>query len=338
MTVQEVTTAETTVAEKQAGNPSFDIKKALQDSTSDVSVDELQKKGFRQVKVLDKAMILRLIRDSVDRVIASRAEELSKKDREWVIHEAEIKIREFTRKRFSVEEGLAAQVDEHRDRASALEKDLGDTRAEAEKARTQNGKEFVEARRRLEALEKEVASARDRVEKSDAVRAEHEKTIDQLNQSVDRLTETVKDREKEVEELRQQFAERDQQIGELRQEPEEPSGPPTPSLEGLLVALLDKFQDQPQQEQSGQGLSALQSSIAGLADKINMLGAGGGGGGGVGVIDKDVLLERLFSRDTGTEMESNVANVSVKHAKASGVKNTLDKLRALQQGGSKDGD
>ena len=54
--------------------------------------------------------------------------------------------------------------------------------------------------------------------------------------------------------------------------------------------------------------------------------------------DVDVVLERLFSREGGEEMESNVSAVKVKEAKARSVNSTLNKLKALQQGGTKDGE
>ena len=65
----------------------------------------------------------------------------------------------------------------------------------------------------------------------------------------------------------------------------------------------------------------------------------GGGGGGtapsdVGVEFKEVVLDRLFSRDAdGASVESNIGKVAAKEKKAGGVGSALEKLKSLQQGG-----
>ena len=65
-----------------------DIKKVISTSTASVSIDDLSKKGFKQVKVLNQAVITRLIGEAVDRVLEAKAEEITKEEKEKVIHEA----------------------------------------------------------------------------------------------------------------------------------------------------------------------------------------------------------------------------------------------------------
>ncbi|MCI0650510.1 MAG: hypothetical protein L0Z55_01355 [Planctomycetes bacterium] len=61
---------------------SFDIKEVISKSTSDVAIDDLAKKGFRKVKVLNKDAINQLIADAVERVIGERMKEATQSERE----------------------------------------------------------------------------------------------------------------------------------------------------------------------------------------------------------------------------------------------------------------
>jgi len=67
------------------------------------------------------------------------------------------------------------------------------------------------------------------------------------------------------------------------------------------------------------------------------MGSGGGSGGAV-LFDKDVDFEKLFECAGSGQMETNVANIKIRESKAGGVQKTLAKLKALQQGGAKDGE
>ncbi len=70
----------------------IDIKEVIQASTADVSLAELQRKGFSKVKVLNREAIQELIAAAVDRVIAERLAVASDKDRK--------KLEEVARARF----------------------------------------------------------------------------------------------------------------------------------------------------------------------------------------------------------------------------------------------
>ncbi len=253
-----------------SSGPTLDIKKAIQESTSEVRVADLQKKGFKQVKVLNKAVVTKLIHEAVDRVIASRSEEITQEERRRIVEQTQSRIEDISRQRSQVEGTLLEQLESARHRIAELE-----------------------------------------------ARAN---------------TESVKAKEAEVEELRRKLADRERQISDLQQG----GGAASPVLEGLMMAIVDRFkQEQPVQ---GGNMSQLQASIEGLADKISRIGAVGGIGGDLSAADKEVVLERLFARDDQDTMESNVSEVKVKQAKASGVKSTLNKLKALQQGGTQDGE
>ncbi len=66
----------------------IDIKKVIQSSTSDMTLDSLSKKGVKQVKVLDQATIARLMSDAVDRVLAERSQHMTTAERDQIVEEA----------------------------------------------------------------------------------------------------------------------------------------------------------------------------------------------------------------------------------------------------------
>lgn len=57
------------------------IKKVIQRSTSDMSIDSLTKRGVKQVKVLDQDTVTRLISEVIDRVLAERSERVNASER-----------------------------------------------------------------------------------------------------------------------------------------------------------------------------------------------------------------------------------------------------------------
>jgi chromosome segregation ATPase len=284
MSVDEPTleSVETDVSQENAPAATVDIKQALRKSTSDVPLADLAKKGFKNVKVLNREVIARLIQEAVDRVIFSREREVTSEERRRYIEESKSQFEQLARQRSQVENQLLAQIEEQKQRLVLLEN------AETE--------------------------FRKRQEEFDALRVENR-----------RQSETIKYQEKEVEKLKRELADREPGSGQKNM------------MESLMAALLNKMQEQPQQAQGGLELSQIQAGIEGLAQKIANLRLAGGASGS-DIVDKEVILERLFSRDEGTSMESNVSNVKVKEAKAGGLKHTLNKLKALQQGGTKDGD
>lgn len=277
---------------EETAAPALDLKSALRKSTSKVAVEDLQKKGFKQVKVLNKATIERLIVGIVDQVIASREEAISKEERKKVLDVAQSQIETLAKQRSKVETTLLSQI---------------------ESLRQQNG---------------ELEAALSVAQSGGAV----QNRIVELTNSVDELTETVKEREADVERIRRRLQDRDEEIAELRNRPDVGGGT-APSLEDVLVSVFERYKPQLGSGSGGGDLSGLQGSIEAIADKINRMSVGDSD-----VVDKDVVLERLFSREGGEEMESNVSAVKVKEAKARSVNSTLNKLKALQQGGTKDGE
>src|SRR5262245_45197669 len=81
----------------------LDIKKVISTSTASVSLDDLNKKGFKQVKVLNQAVITRLIAEAVDKVLEARKREITKEEREKVIKEARGQFEAMAKERLEKE-------------------------------------------------------------------------------------------------------------------------------------------------------------------------------------------------------------------------------------------
>lgn len=314
-------TAEKPVEKKLSGTSPLDIKQVLQKSTSEVPVSELTRKGFKQVKVLNQEMIARLIGEAVDRAISARFQEITHSEREKVIEESKAQFEIIMRQRAQKE------------------------REEIEKIRHEN-EEIIRGRsQQLIQLEAERDSARQRVEDLERSLAEIHAQVEEASRAaqadqekLQQIIEALKQKEEEVEELAEKLNQREGEVQELEMKLEEAAREKKPSaMEGLIAALLEKLKEGPAAGASGSDLSRLQSSIEGLVEKVSRLGSGKSDSS-IEVIDKEVIIEKLFRKDRGEKLESNVSDIKVKEAKAGGVKNTLAKLKSLQKGGQKDGE
>jgi len=66
----------------------FDVRKAIDQSASKSTLQELAKKGIHRVKVLDEQMIQKLIRDAVENILGARGGSLSTDERERVVKQS----------------------------------------------------------------------------------------------------------------------------------------------------------------------------------------------------------------------------------------------------------
>jgi DNA mismatch repair ATPase MutL len=66
----------------------FDVRKAIDQSASKSTLQELAKKGIHRVKVLDEAMIQKLIRDAVENILGARGGTLSAAERDSVVKQS----------------------------------------------------------------------------------------------------------------------------------------------------------------------------------------------------------------------------------------------------------
>jgi len=86
----------------------FDVKRAIDQSASKSTLQELAKKGIHRVKVLDEAMIQKLIRDAVENILASRGGSLSGAERDQVVKQSRQELDRLIKEFSSTKETLTA--------------------------------------------------------------------------------------------------------------------------------------------------------------------------------------------------------------------------------------
>jgi hypothetical protein len=139
----------------------LDIKKVISTSTASVSLDDLNKKGFKQVKVLNQAVITRLIAEAVDRVLEQRQKEISKEERDKVIKEARGQFETMAKDRLQmIQNETARQKNELLSEAERLKNSL------------------LESEKRVAMLEGQLAAAKENAKSDAAV----EKVLEAVNQ------------------------------------------------------------------------------------------------------------------------------------------------------------
>lgn len=107
-------------SETRLSHEQINIKDVIQQSTSDVPLAELAKKGFRNVKVLNREAINRLIAEAVDRVISERLAEAHELDRA----EIEAHSRAKFDKLLGDQKHAAQTVDLYQERIQRLETEV----------------------------------------------------------------------------------------------------------------------------------------------------------------------------------------------------------------------
>ncbi len=332
----------------------LDIQKVISTSTSSVSLDDLNKKGFKQVKVLNQAIITKLIGEAVDRVLSERSKEISKEERDKVIKEARTQFETLAKKRLEKERGRIEELEHANNSLTAeletLRKRLSAS-VEVQAARDQ-------AVAKLETLQAEVNRLQIDLTHRTTELATRSSEVSKLRSSESRVIQSEKDvevfrarlegfeaekqrRETETAALRGALAEQEKRAaileGQLGAKNEEIERSKTGAADGatvekLLEAVSDRLGSSPKTD-----VSQIMLSLDGLSRRLSNMGGSGGGGGGPiteaeAELTKDFALNALFDKEKEGGIESNVNKVKVRENKAAGVKGALAKLKKLQQG------
>ncbi|HZL73494.1 MAG TPA: hypothetical protein VFC86_13610 [Planctomycetota bacterium] len=86
----------------------FDVRKAIDQSASKSTLQELAKKGIHRVKVLDEAMIQKLIRDAVENILGARGGNLSGAERDQVVKQSRQELDRLIKEFNSTKDTLTA--------------------------------------------------------------------------------------------------------------------------------------------------------------------------------------------------------------------------------------
>lgn len=291
-----------------------DIKKVISTSTSNVSLEDLSKKGFKRVKVLNQAVITKLIAEAVDTVLEARAKQISKEERDKVIGEARGHFETLAKERLEKERH---RIDELTSSNQTLSSEL-DTVRKRLGASIEVQAERDQAMNRLQALENE--SSRVKRELIEFQELFHKKKTEVIGLQAELAAKTA-----EIERLTRKAT-------TIQEELDAKGAKSDTALEKILTVLNDRLQTGGQPSD----VNKIMLSLDTLSRRLSNIGSGGGGGGGLGAgedpeLIKDFVLGALFDKEKA--VESNVLKVKVKQAKAGDVKGALARLKKLQKGG-----
>ena len=289
----------------------FDVRRAIEQSSSRSTLQELAKKGIHRVKVLDESMINKLIGEAVERIVSTKTNLLSTDDRQKIIEASRKELDRLMKDHQNTKDKAELMERDKQSLASEIEtlqeavKQSRKLAEEQSKQRYEDGKAMVKSeledmRKRMESAD---ADAEKRVRKE--VELEYKLKNAEERMEIEKLkTEAAREKAGMVEEMRKTDEQLFLKISELFSK----------SIEGVNKKLTDL--------------------------KLRSLSGGGGGGGGGGMARMEGDEEFRPSAATldslvQGELESNLKGMQAE-AKVSGkISNALDRLKAMRGGGDK---
>lgn len=286
----------------------FDVRRAIEQSSSKSTLQELAKKGIHRVKVLDESMINKLIGDAVERIISTKTNLLSSDDRQKLIDASRkeldrlMKDHQNTKDKAELAEQSQAQLAASVENLTSQLKTAQRLAEDTAKQRYEDGKNVMRAE--VDDMKRKMATMEADIEKR--VRREVE-----LEYSAKMANERVV-----IEQMKTEAAQKQaQMIEEMRKSDEE--------LFKRMSELFTKVMD------------GVNKKLGDLRNR-SFAGGGGGGGGGMGKMDGDVdfrpsqaTLESLVAG----ELESNVKAMQVESKSGGKMGSALERLKAMRGGG-----
>ena len=286
----------------------FDVRRAIEQSSSKSTLQELAKKGIHRVKVLDESMINKLIGDAVERIISTKTNLLSSDDRAKLIEASRKELDRLMREHQNTKDKadlaeqsqaqLAASVENLTNQLKTAQRLAEDTA----KQRYEDGKNVMRAE--VDDMKKKMSSMEADIEK----RVRREVDLEyQAKMANERII---------IEQMKTEAATKQaQMIEEMRKSDEE--------LFKRMSELFTKVMD------------GVNKKLGDLKNR-SFAGGGGGGGGGMARMEGDVefrpsqaTLESLIQG----ELESNVKAMQVESKSGGKMGSALERLKAMRGGG-----
>lgn len=324
----------------------FDVRRAIEQSSSKSTLQELAKKGIHRVKVLDEGMINKLIGEAVERIVSTKTNLLSTDDRAKIIDASRKELDRLMREHQSTKDqaelmtkdkaGLVAECENLQEQLKQTRK-LSD---ETAKQRYEDGKALMKAevedlKKKLQNVEEEVGKRlRREIElEFKANNASERAQIEELKRKAESFGPEAEQRvRREIEmEYKLKTAEERTEIERLRGDVAREKAAAVEELrkgdEQLFMKLSELF---------SKSIEGVNKKLMDLKNRSFV--GGGGGGGGLGKMEGDVdfrpsqaTLENLIAG----ELESNLTEMKAE-AKVSGkISSALDRLKAMRGGGDK---
>ncbi len=314
----------------------LDVRKVIERSTSKVSLRDLEKKGFRKVKVLRAGDINQLIYKAVQTVLAKQPAGLGEEEREKVVAEAKAEYERQTKQ--------LHKLQEDQDAVEQAKANLEARLAQVNQQLAAEKNKIIEARKHFEEEKRQLNA-----EKSSL----SEKGFDAI-QTAQRQVAELQARLNEAEK-RARGAVAEETYNKLRDEAREKIQHLEDQLRSASSKIdsheLDKLRTEMAQQNAQQ--NEMIKEILGAA-KVT----GGGGdfeksfksmqqnlvdtmrkfaGSGMKGFDEGTELDlgMLLAGQANIEVETNINDVKVDTRKAEGVKDKLSKLRNMRGGGPK---
>lgn len=288
----------------------FDVRRAIEQSSSKSTLQELAKKGIHRVKVLDEKMIHKLIGESVQRILSTKTNLVSDADREKLIAESRKEL-----------DRLMKEFKETKDQAELMTKDKNSLVREVE-----NLQEQVKQQRKLSE-----ETAKQRYEDGKNLMREEINDIKKRAEGAEDKAEARVRKELTLE-FEAKIAKEEANIEKMKAD--------VANSKANMVQDMKKNDDELFKKMS----DLFSKAIDGVNKKLGDLrmrsfaGGGGGGGGAGGRMEGDVELrpsaatiESLMS----SELDSNLKAMKAEEKTAGKIGSALDRLKAMRGGEEK---
>ncbi|MEO0479476.1 MAG: hypothetical protein AAF196_08355 [Planctomycetota bacterium] len=275
------------------------VKEALNARSTTTSLEELENRGRKRVKVIKAEHVAQMIRESVERALTNddrlpkeeidRLVEASRAEFADVMAERQREQAEYQQAQSDLE-STTRRLEAATEQLRSLESDLQEVEAEAEELRTQGGggsEDLADKDAEIERLTKRISELEARPAQSpqqDAVSA-------QLLTNMMSELATLKAQTQ----LQQQAA----------PQPQAAAQPDTSMLETFVTSMNDRL------EQFGKKMGISSAVDAG-----------------------DVDLSSMFDQTEDVELESNLDSMEVKAKSGTGIAANLERLKKLKGGGA----
>ncbi len=305
----------------------IDIRDVIQKTTSEVDLEQLQKKGFTKVKVLDRGAIKRMIAEAVNKVVEDRQAGLSDSERERLREEAkeefDVRMREHRLEESKQRDSLKEELQSREGRVDKLREEMQSDRDAIEARESQLRNRVAD----LEARETKLTELATRAEEAESRLREADQRLAQLREVEEKIREqedAIREREIRVQ-LREEAA----------VEPAAPVGPSEDMISDLIRSALREVQPEPTEAKT-EDLSDIRESLQNLAASISRGGGGGAGNSDIAGKTDAASIEELVKRAglVSSDMENNLERIEVKESKAKSVNANLAKLKNLKKGGA----
>lgn len=335
----------------------LDVRKVIEKSTSKVSLRDLEKKGFRQVKVLRAGDINQLIFKAVQNVLAKqpRGTGMTEEEKQKILKEAKAEVdRQLAEAKRMQAEAQRMEAEAQRLEAQKLEIEEANRKLQ-EKVEGLN-RQFLAEKKALERekqalyerglagqeaaaknYEEQLTELRSRLQRAEA-RADGavpKAEYDRLRERFDRLQNDLEEAEEKARQARQALAEAESRVtasagvDDLRQEIEERDARMRDLIQGLATTLQSTavpVASSGEIPDLSKQFKALQVS---LSDQIKKA-VGGKGGADMDFEVTPEAIGQIFAQTNDIKLQAN--EVEIKETKATGVEDKLSKLKRMRGG------